>query len=304
MPAPDWHLALSAALFAAARGLHVFPLARSKRPAVPSPHPDDPHCKGACGHLGHGVHDATTDPDKLRELFEAAPWATAYGIACGRGPHHLIGLDLDVKHGADGPDNLRALAAHHGFRIPPTPTVATPSGGRHLWLTAPPDARITNSAGTLAPGIDVRGTAGYLVGPGSRTAAGLYAFAPGTDPALTAPAPPALLALLTTPPAPVTPVPDSDTLRRGIRVQSAYVRAVLDGEDAKVRAQKQPGRKKRLFASAARLGQLIATGTVPEPLAHDVLTAAGLACGLTDTVCERTIRRGFDRGTGTTPHAT
>ncbi|WP_033820922.1 bifunctional DNA primase/polymerase, partial [Kitasatospora sp. MBT63] len=118
MPVPDWHHALAAAQFAAARGLQSFPLARSKRPAIPSPHPRDPHCRGACGRLGHGVHDATTDPERLRELFEAAPWATAYGIACGRPPHHLIGLDLDVKHGADGPGNLRNLATRHQFHIP------------------------------------------------------------------------------------------------------------------------------------------------------------------------------------------
>ncbi|MGW4898312.1 bifunctional DNA primase/polymerase [Kitasatospora sp. NPDC004240] len=304
MPAPDWHHALAAAQFAAARGLRVFPLARSKRPAIPSPHPGDPRCRGACGRLGHGVHDATTDLDRLRELFEAAPWATAYGIACGQAPYHLIGIDLDVKHGADGPGNLHALADRHGFRIPPTTTVATPSGGLHLWLTAPPDARITNSAGDLAPGIDVRGTAGYLVGPGSRTQHGTYAFAPGADPNTTAPAPaPAELLALLAPAPPPARMPDPEALRRGIRVQSAYVQAVLDGEAAKIRAQQRPGRKNRLFASAARLGQLVATGTVPEPLAHDTLLSAGLACGLTEPVCERTIRRGFDRGAGPTPRA-
>ncbi len=81
------------------------------------------------------------------------------------------------------------------------------------------------------------------------------------------------------------------------------MQAVLTGESDKVRAQRQPGRKNRLFASAARLGQLIAAGTVPEHLAHDKLLTAGLACGLAEAVCERTIRRGFDRGTGHTSHA-
>ncbi|MFJ9693661.1 bifunctional DNA primase/polymerase [Kitasatospora sp. NPDC101183] len=295
----DWTQALKAAQFAARRGLFVFPLARSKRPAISTPHADlaSRNCRGECGQLGHGVHDAANDPEWTRELFEAAPWATAYGIACGRAPHHLVGIDLDVKHGIDGPTNLKALAAEHGFDIPPTATVATPSGGLHLWFTAPPQAQILNSQSKLAPGIDVRGSAGYLVGPYSRTHAGLYTFAPGTDPNTIAEVPEALLALLTRPAEAPTMAPQPEGLRERVHHQSAYVRAVLDGEDAKVRAQTKPGRKNRLWASAAAIGRLVGDGTVPEPLAFDVLLSAGLATGLDQRTVERTIRSGFARAT-------
>ncbi|UQA94187.1 bifunctional DNA primase/polymerase [Streptomyces halobius] len=194
--------ALAHALAAADRGYAVIPLTRGKLPAIRSPHhgqSGSPPCRGECGRLGHGVHDARTDPFEVRRMFAAAPWATGYGIACGVPPHHLIGLDLDTKNGADGLTALQFLAQQHHFPVPPTISVLTPSGGRHLWLTGPPAPPVPNSVGRLAPGIDVRGAGGYLVGPGSLTTRGRYVLAPGA-PSRPAPVPRALLALLTPPP--------------------------------------------------------------------------------------------------------
>jgi hypothetical protein len=74
--------------------------------------------------------------------------------------------------------------------------VATPSGGLHHWLAGPASSRIPNSAGTLAPAIDVRGSGGYLVGPGSRSRTGRYTLAPVSAPDI-ASVPDPLLALLT-----------------------------------------------------------------------------------------------------------
>ncbi|MFE3742320.1 bifunctional DNA primase/polymerase [Streptomyces sp. NPDC059134] len=220
-------LALAYALSAAERGLPVFPLSPGKLPALRSPHRGEPEpvlCRGECGRPGHGVHDATTDPARVRALFAAAPWATGYGIACGRPPHQLIGIDLDVGPAAGAaasgpargphrdphrdplrgpaPDSVAALqhlAFQHLFTLPETVVVLTPSGGRHLWLTGPPGAVVPNSAGRLAPGIDVRGAGGYLVGPGSVTARGAYRLAPGSAGLAPAPCPRALLRLLTPP---------------------------------------------------------------------------------------------------------
>ncbi|WP_078658251.1 bifunctional DNA primase/polymerase, partial [Streptomyces rimosus] len=175
--------ALTHALVAAGRGYAVIPLTRAKLPAVRSPHHADQAtapCRGACGQLGHGIHDATADPLAVRRLFAAAPWATAYGIACGVPPYHLIGIDLDTKHGADGLTALRLLAEEHHVALPPTVTVRTPSGGHHLYFSGPPTPPVPNSAGRLAPGIDIRGTGGYLVGPGSHTSRGTYTLTPGT----------------------------------------------------------------------------------------------------------------------------
>ncbi|WP_405849147.1 bifunctional DNA primase/polymerase [Streptomyces niveus] len=214
-------LALAYALSAAESGFPVIPLSPTKLPALRSPHRDESGtggvhpCRGDCGLPGHGVHDATTDPAGVRALFAAAPWATGYGIACGRAPHHLIGVDLDItptgrtRTGESAsasaeptPDSVAALqqlAFQHLFTLPETVVVLTPSGGRHIWLSGPAGVTVPNSAGRLAPGIDVRGAGGYLVGPGSVTARGAYRLAPGSAGLTPAPCPRALLRLLTPP---------------------------------------------------------------------------------------------------------
>lgn len=273
-------LALAHALSAAERGLPVFPLSASKLPALRSPHHDENRpvaCRGACGLPGHGVHDATTNPAAVRALFAAAPWSTGYGIACGRAPHHLIGIDLDIDTSGrtDSVTALQQLALHHLFTIPPTVTVLTPSGGRHIWLTGPPGLSVPNSASRLAPGIDIRGAGGYLVGPGSITTRGTYRLAPGTAHLAPAPCPRALLHLLTPPPSPPTPRhhPSSaaweDHGRRLIR----FVMAAHKGQ-----------RNTRLFWAACRAYER----GLGDTLADD-LTRAAVHTGLTPQEARATI---------------
>ncbi|MGW9589210.1 bifunctional DNA primase/polymerase [Streptomyces chartreusis] len=267
-------LALAHALSAAERGLAVIPLSRTKLPALRSPHRDDPDpapCHGECGRFGHGVYDASTDPARIRELFAAAPWATGYGIACGLPPHHLIGIDLDTKSGTDSSAALRELALRHLFTIPPTVVVLTPSGGRHLWLTGPPEVVVPNSAGRLAPGIDIRGAGGYLVGPGSRTDHGVYSTAPGTAHIVPARCPRALLRLLLPPPRSHHPAPPSaDGHGQGL-VQ--FVLAAHEGQ-----------RNTRLFWAACRAYE---DGIGPALV--DPLVEAALNTGLTEREARATI---------------
>ncbi|MFE0175150.1 bifunctional DNA primase/polymerase [Streptomyces sp. NPDC059002] len=271
-------LALAHALSAAERGLAVIPLSGTKLPALRSPHHEDPHpapCHGECGRLGHGVYDASTDPRRIRELFAAAPWATGYGIACGLPPHHLIGIDLDTKSGADASAALRELALRHLFTIPATVVVTTPSGGRHIWLAGPPDAVVPNSAGRLAPGIDIRGAGGYLVGPGSRTEHGVYSTVPGTAQLPPAPCPPALLRLLTPPPRahhPAHPTTEQPPAQQG----QGLVQFVLAAHEGQ--------RNTRLFWAACRAYE----NGIGETLAPQ-LTDAALHVGLTDREARSTI---------------
>ncbi|MFC8422339.1 bifunctional DNA primase/polymerase [Streptomyces sp. NPDC057236] len=269
-------LALAHALSAAERGLAVIPLSRTKLPALRSPHRDDPEpssppCHGECGRFGHGVHDASTDPTRIRALFAAAPRATGYGIACGLPPHHLIGVDLDTKTGTDSFAALRELARRHLFTIPATVIVLTPSGGRHLWLSGPPDVVVPNSAGRLAPGIDIRGAGGYLVGPGSHTDHGPYTTAPGTARLAPAPCPPALLRLLLPPPRTHHPAcPPADGHGQGL-IQ--FVLAAHEGQ-----------RNTRLFWAACRAYE---DGIGPALV--DLLVGAALSTGLSEREARATI---------------
>ncbi|MFE0792107.1 bifunctional DNA primase/polymerase [Streptomyces mutabilis] len=269
-------LALAHALSAAERGLAVIPLSRTKLPALRSPHRDDPApapCHGECGRPGHGVYDASTDPARIRELFAAAPWATGYGIACGLPPHYLIGVDLDTKSETDSSAALRELALRHLFTIPPTVVVLTPSGGRHLWLSGPPDVVVPNSAGRLAPGIDIRGAGGYLVGPGSRTRHGAYAAAPGTAHLAPAACPPALLRLLLPPPRPHRLAPAHATTDAHGRGLVQFVLAAHEGQ-----------RNTRLFWAACRAYEDgIGAALV------DALVEAALDTGLTEREARATI---------------
>ncbi|MFF3455703.1 bifunctional DNA primase/polymerase [Streptomyces sp. NPDC002730] len=276
-------LALAHALSAAERGLPVIPLSPTKLPALRSPHRGDPEpvlCRGECGLPGHGVHDATTDPAGVRALFAAAPWATGYGIACGRPPHHLIGIDLDTKSATSSTDSVSALqhlALRHLFTIPETVTVLTPSGGRHLWLTGPPDVVVPNSASRLAPGIDVRGAGGYLVGPGSVSAHGAYRLAPGTAELAPAPCPRALLRLVAPPAHPHHPTRTAPSRPpQGHGQGQGLVQFVLAAHEGQ--------RNTRLFWAACRAYE----NGFGEELA-DALTDAAVHAGLTEREARATI---------------
>ncbi|MGV9882495.1 bifunctional DNA primase/polymerase [Streptomyces sp. NPDC003006] len=298
-------LALAHALSAAERGLAVIPLSRTKLPALRSPHHEAAHheathqeaahheathraapcheathqaapCHGECGRPGHGVYDATTDPRRIRELFAAAPWATGYGIACGLPPHYLIGVDLDTKSGADAPAALRELALRHLFTIPETVVVTTPSGGRHIWLAGPPDTVVPNSAGRLAPGIDIRGAGGYLVGPGSRTEHGVYSTVPGTAQLPPAPCPPELLRLLTPPPRAHHPTAPPRTGAAAAQQGQGLVQFVLAAHEGQ--------RNTRLFWAACRAYE----NGIGESLTPQ-LTDAALRVGLTHHEAHSTI---------------
>lgn len=75
-------------------------------------------------------------------------------------------LDVDVKRPeANGFDSLEDLG--HSI-LPETPMAHTASGGLHVYFRCP-DRNVRNSAGRIAPGLDVRANGGYVIilAPGS-----------------------------------------------------------------------------------------------------------------------------------------
>ena len=131
-----------------------------KHPVLLAAHPkDDPlrlTCRGECGQLGHGLHDATTDAGTLAEWLARYPWANW----AGRPPVGVIVVDEDPQNGGD--TTIAAWAAE-GQHIPATLTARSGGGGRHFWLSYNGP-----TVGKLGKGVDVKTNTGYLVLPPSR----------------------------------------------------------------------------------------------------------------------------------------
>lgn len=110
-----------------------------------------------------GVHHATTDPRWVEWWWAQDPRANI-GVACGR-PSGLLVVDLDVKVTPNGTISFTSFL-NDGPKPWPgwaVPQVSTPSGGYHYWLRA---ADAPERPGIL-PGVDVKGTGGYVVAPPS-----------------------------------------------------------------------------------------------------------------------------------------
>jgi hypothetical protein len=278
---------LRAALAVAGLGWYVFPCAPgSKRPA-----------------LRENWQDlATTDTGRIRSWWARQPYNI--GIACG--PSGLVIIDLDVARDAlselDGPasgaDSLERLCRIRGQRYPAgTYTVDTPSGGSHLYFTAP-GTPVRNSAGRLGPLIDIRADGGYVIGDGSRIDDRAYA-ARGDFLPLALPLPTWIARLLNEEPAlsenaaaensrPL-PLPDS---RQG----RAYALAAFREETRRV-ADARPGtRNDTLNRAAFSLGQLVAAGLIPPLPVMTALADAAAVAGLPDDEARRTIRSGMAAG--------
>jgi hypothetical protein len=130
----------SSALALAASGLPVFPCSTDKKPIVEG-----------------GFKSATQDPKLIHEMF-SRPGAALISIPTGRASGRVV-IDVDPRHNGD------AWLRENQNRLPSTLTHGTPSGGVHLIFSDPLDVEIRNSQGRLAPGVDVRGTGGYVIVP-------------------------------------------------------------------------------------------------------------------------------------------
>lgn len=161
----------------------------------------NPSCKPGKHPFGklvpHGLRDATTEPEKIREWFIGKPHNV--GICTGEISGFFV-LDRDDRDGG----NL-ALAELEGrySALPPTLTQTT-GNGRHYFFRMPESQPIKNSVKGFANGLDIRGTGGYVVAPPSVHATGrAYQWdnVPSLDRSLMSEAPTWLLELISQPPA-------------------------------------------------------------------------------------------------------
>jgi hypothetical protein len=306
------------------------------RPGAPA-HPGRA-CPCLPGGWCHGVRAATTAPDIISAWWRREPRAVP-GVAAG--PSGLVLIDIDA-HGdqlppdlatgllpginlarepipretwddpgrfRDGRDTLALLARLRGGPRPwpddpghrPV-TVATPSGGAHLWYQAPAKGlrqALSDPKGRygLAWQVDIKAGWSYGIAPGAATTAGAYRIR-GGDPARPgrmpgwlareverAAAPRPRAAALPGPlPAPGGPGP------------AAYLTAVLDRGTARL-ATLTDGRQRALSALAYHAGGLLAWSGLDPGHVTTRLVEAGTASGLSPSLAARIVRRALDRGT-------
>ncbi len=150
---PASNIMLNAALWYAQHGFPVFPV-HNVRGGLCS-------CGDVgCAHPGkhprtaHGFKDATRDPAQTQKWWKKWPDAN---IGVPTGPlSGLLVIDIDPRNGGDS--SLDALVFKHG-RPPATAEQMTGGGGRHI-VFRDPGVAVPKE---LAPGIDVKGTGGYVI---------------------------------------------------------------------------------------------------------------------------------------------
>jgi len=142
-------------------------------------------------------------PEKATSnLGQLAQWAREFpgcnwGVATGKVSGFFV-VDVDVAHG-NGFETLATMEAR-GLTLPATFTVKTGSGGEHRYFVMPEQGEIRNNIGKLGPGLDIRGSGGYVLLAGSTHANGQPYVV--TNPAAIAVAPALLKEWLRQKPAP------------------------------------------------------------------------------------------------------
>ncbi|MEU3272539.1 bifunctional DNA primase/polymerase [Saccharomonospora sp. NPDC006951] len=266
------------ALCFAAMGWHVFPLApHSKRPAVKA-----------------WEQRATTEAERIGRCWQAG----AFNIGIATGPSRLLVLDLDTaKDGATDPDGtvgIARVAEERGVPLPETYTVATPSGGRHLYFALPAGVELRNTAGQLAPHVDTRAGGGYVVAPGSVLPEGGYELVDDRDPVEL---PAWLLQALCQRPA-------TDVAVRSVRAVTEpgrYAAAALRGECDAVAGAPRGQHNAVLSRSAYRVGQLVGAGLCEHTharteLLHAAQALIGADCSCTPAEVARVVDAALSKG--------
>ena len=231
-----------------------------------------------------GLYDATTDEEQIRRWWLKWPEANVAmptGEASG-----VVVIDGD---GADGIANAKKLLSEDALVAL---QVVTGGGGRHNFFQHPGAGRsVPNSAGRLAPAVDVRGDGGYVVLPPSRTE-GSYRWAN----------------------------PDGDRMRWRWDTSDAQENgAVVLGELRAVEVEDPTAAVKRsqlletlrdapegtrnhtLFQVASDLGFLVGAGALDAERSATALAEVGVAVGLDDHEVPATVRSGILNGAAKAP---
>jgi len=250
----------SAALEYAQKGFRVFPCKINKSPLTKS-----------------GFKDATTDLKVINRWWTKSPNALI-GFPTGGG---LVVIDVDMPA---GPASLEALEKENAS-LPPTLEQKTGSGGKHLFYLT--EAKISNSAGRLGNGLDIRADGGYIILPPSMHQTGnRYEWVNQNS---IAPLPEWVHHLLTMP-------RKKDKALLQPFLSTPYGRKALIEESEKLATTAEGSRNDQLNRSAYSLGQLVAGGELDREHVESALRSAAINAGLSPEEIEGTLQSGLMSG--------
>lgn len=240
--------------------------------------------------------------ENLREIW-LRRGCFRYAFRLPREPLQHVVIDIDVN----ASKQWREMQRRFGIRN--TRCVRTPGGGLHVYLLAPSAAKIRHGVDQLRDHgfehCDVFTPNSTLItGPGSKrleTAkkpAGEYRWI--TKETEVAHMPQSLIDALAPKPVPEIELASRSDFSGEI---SNYARKALDGETNAVANCGAGGRQAQLYRSAARLGNLIGSGMLPEGLCKRELYAAAVSNELVKDdgaeAAKTTIRNGIKAGINT-----
>lgn len=213
---------------------------------------------------------ATKDPTQIQK------WVNEFGSqigswGCPTGTiNDIIVLDVDVKK-SNGFETLK------GLKVPETLSQPTPSGGRHYFYKYPNGGGVYGNRVNFMPSLDCRGEGGFVCYYGTDINVPIahcpdwVLGATGKLSDLQAPA--------------VTVRVDPSIATSAIHVSLENIRNAAPGESNNV-----------LNTESFKVGQLVASGSIPRDVAEQALFAAAKERGKPDYEARATIKSGLDGG--------
>jgi hypothetical protein len=186
------------------------------------------------------------------------------------------------------------LARQRGTTVTPTYAVTTPSGGWHLYYTAPAGMPLRNTHDVIGWKIDTRAHGGYVVAPGCLVPPNGYELIDDRDPVEL---PGWLHKALALKPSTALSAPAVGAAAS----PSGYTFAAVRGETDRVRMAPAGQHNAVLCRAAYALGQLVGAGLLDYATARAELTTAasalvGAACACTPAEVARVITAGLTAG--------
>ena len=233
-----------------------------------------------------GLHDATTDSEKIRNW-----WGTHSGANIGVRADALI---IDV----DDPESFSALLKKYNSTIPDCPTVKT-AKGFHLYFSNPSSGPIKSTAG-VAGCFDVRGNTTYVVAPPSLHVSGaVYEWEK-----------PLISSLPDAPDWLLLEISEHKENRKNSPSNSAcesnqstgklptmrYGWTVLENACRAISSAEEGTRNDTLNREAYKVGGFIAGGEIDEQIATAALYSAAETSGLEKGEIHKTVNRALTEG--------